>query len=83
MDSIGYRIEALKVYLEKQLGEEKFMDVYKYLEKTGSHGESQSDVDEESSVGKILKRTLGKAGLKFVPLIYQLLVCEDSYYTVS
>lgn len=30
-DSIGFRIEALRVYLEKQLGDEIFIKAYKYL----------------------------------------------------
>ncbi len=31
-DSIGYRIEALRLYLEKQLNESIFMKAYKYLQ---------------------------------------------------
>jgi hypothetical protein len=29
---MGYRIEALKVYLEKQLGEDIFLNSYKMLQ---------------------------------------------------
>ncbi len=31
-DSISYRIEALKVYLEQQLGDQTFLDIYKHLQ---------------------------------------------------
>jgi NIMA (never in mitosis gene a)-related kinase len=31
-DSISYRIEALRFYLEKQLGEETFIKAYQYLQ---------------------------------------------------
>lgn len=30
-DSIGFRIEALRVYLEQQLGDDIFIKAYKYL----------------------------------------------------
>jgi len=72
-DTIGYRIESLRLYLEKQLSEVVFMKIYKYLQVL--HG------DEENQTA--LKQILGKDKCKFLPLIYQLLVCEDSYYTQS
>lgn len=31
-DTIGYRIEALRVYLEQQLGADEFISVYKMLQ---------------------------------------------------
>lgn len=31
-DTIGYRIEALRVYLEQQLTEQTFLNAYKTLE---------------------------------------------------
>eukprot|EP00826_Nyctotherus_ovalis_P017615 TRINITY_DN15196_c0_g1_i4.p1 TRINITY_DN15196_c0_g1~~TRINITY_DN15196_c0_g1_i4.p1 ORF type:complete len:397 (-),score=113.93 TRINITY_DN15196_c0_g1_i4:148-1338(-) len=72
-DTIGYRIESLRLYLEKQLSEMVFMKIYKYLQVL--HG------DEENQAA--LRQILGKDKCKFLPLIYQLLVCEDSYYTLS
>ena len=70
-DSMGYRIEALRLYLEKQLSEVVFMKAYKYLQTLPG--------DEENH--EILKQLLGKEKGKFLPLLYQLLVCEDSYYS--
>eukprot|EP01022_Parablepharisma_sp_SALTPOND_P004767 TRINITY_DN120930_c1_g1_i1.p1 TRINITY_DN120930_c1_g1~~TRINITY_DN120930_c1_g1_i1.p1 ORF type:complete len:466 (-),score=64.76 TRINITY_DN120930_c1_g1_i1:57-1454(-) len=70
-DSIGYRIEALRLYLEKQLSETIFMKAYKYLQALQG--------DEENQM--VLKQLLGREKSKFLPLIYQLLVCEDSYYS--
>jgi NIMA (never in mitosis gene a)-related kinase len=66
-DTISYRIEALRVYLEKQLGEEPFYEAYRILQDGGEDGNSE------------LIKALGK-NMKFVPLIYQMIVCEDSYY---
>jgi len=69
-DTISYRIEALKVYIEKQLGEAPFYEAYEILQDiTGS------DVGNTELV-----KVLGKNHVKFIPLIYQLIVCEDSYY---
>ena len=31
-DTIGYRIEALRLYLEQQLGEDIFINIYKALQ---------------------------------------------------
>lgn len=30
-----------------------------------------------------MKKLLGKTKVRFLPLLYQLIVCEDSYYTAS
>jgi len=70
-DTIGYRIEALRLYLEKQLSETIFMKAYKYLVNLPGDEENQG----------VLKQLLGKEKSKFLPLLYQLLVCEDSYYS--
>ena len=63
------RIESLRVYLEKQLGEEPFYEGYRILQDiSGDEGNSE------------LAKVLGKINMRFVPLIYQMIVCEDSYY---
>ncbi|KAM3141150.1 hypothetical protein pb186bvf_006755 [Paramecium bursaria] len=68
-DTIGYKIEALRYYLEQQIGFELFMQVYQTIE-------SQ---DSESSM-KMINQFLNQDQRKYIPLIYQLIVCEDSYY---
>jgi len=69
-DTISYRIEALRVYLEKQVGEKPFFETYKIL----------SDMSSGEDANNELIRVLGKTNMKFIPLIYQMIVCEDSYY---
>jgi NIMA (never in mitosis gene a)-related kinase len=69
-DSMGYRIEALRVYLEGQLGEEAFIAAYQHLNNL------ENDEDENAIEGIV-----GAKKMKFVPLIHHLIVCEDSYYT--
>ena len=67
---MGYRIEALRVYLEGQLGDKVFIQAYHHLN-------NLSNEDEDSLIEKIV----GPKKNKFVPLIGHLIVCEDSYYT--
>lgn len=68
-DSMGYRIEALRVYLETQLGDQVFIGAYQHLA-------NLSNDDDDSNV---IESIIGKK-MKFVPLIHHLIVCEDSYY---
>lgn len=70
-DSQSYRIEALRVYLEEKLGETSFIAAYK-------HYVNISDINEE--VEAEIESILGDKKVKYVHLIYQLIVCEDSYY---
>ena len=67
-DSMGYRIEALRVYLETQLGDEVFIAAYQHLVNL------QNDDDDNT------ESIIGSKKMKFVPLIHHLIVCEDSYY---
>lgn len=67
-DTIGYRIETLRLYLEQELGAENFISVYRTLQ------EEKDSEDESTQI------VLEKPKEKFLPLIYQLIVCEDNYY---
>ena len=69
-DSIGYRIESLRVYLEQQFGEDLFLKVYKMLLE-------ETDKDEATEEAQKL---LGDKHSKYLGLIIQLLVCEENYY---
>ena len=68
-DSMGYRIEALRVYLENQLGDQAFVAAYQHL--TNLNEEDESNV---------IENIIGAKKIKFVPLIHHLIVCEDSYF---
>ena len=79
-------MEALRVYLEKQLGEETFCSVYKILSVfvillsaylMYMHIQNQDqDEDREDEIDKLL----GPSKSKFLPLLYQMIVCEDEYH---
>ena len=71
-DSMGYRIEALRVYLETQLGETALKGAYQ-------HFMSMDDNDDDE--GNAIDNIIGPKKLKFVPLIHHLIYCEDNYYT--
>ena len=71
-DSMGYRIEALRVYLENQIGDQAFQGVYKQLTNLSN--------DDDDNNDNIIESILGPKKMKFVPLVHQLIVSEDSYY---
>lgn len=60
-DSMGYRIEALRVYLENQLGDIPFLAAYKHL--------VNLSVDDESTNDE-LEGILGVKKMKYVTLIH-------------
>lgn len=68
-DSMAYRIEALRLYLETQLGDNIFISAYQHLINL------QNDDDDN-----VIEGIVGQKKMKFVPLIHHLIVCEDSYY---
>ena len=69
---MGYRIEALRVYLENQLGDQAFKAAYMHLTSLGN--------DDDENNDEVVAGILGRKKIKFVPLIHHLIVCEDSYY---
>ena len=70
-DSIYARIEALRMYLEQQLGIEEFREAYTCMM-------DSDDVDSE-----VLQRILGPKKLKYVSVIAQMIVCEEECYSNS
>ncbi|EAR94643.2 plant dual-specificity MAP kinase kinase family domain protein (macronuclear) [Tetrahymena thermophila SB210] len=75
-DSIFNRIEALKVYLERNLGEDLFIQIYQEIQ---LQDQNLSETDQTKRINSILNVDQQK----FIPLIYQMIFCEDSYYTNS
>ena len=60
-DSMGYRIEALRVYLEQQLGDIPFIAAYKHLVNLSS---------DEDTTNDELEGILGQKKMKYVMLIH-------------
>ena len=63
-DTLGSKIEALRAYLQKQIGDNNFLKAYTMIHE-------EKDEDYES-----VKNYLGQNKIKFIPLIVQLIVCE-------
>ena len=69
-DSLAYRIEALRLYIEHQLGISEFLLVYKHLT---SEKESEDDNAETDGI-------LSSKARSFLTLVTQLIACEDKFY---
>jgi NIMA (never in mitosis gene a)-related kinase len=70
-DSISYRIEALRVYLENNLTPDVFYACYKYLMNQNSNEDEQN---------RELLKLVGGKNERFLPMVYQMIVCEEQYY---
>ncbi len=68
-DSLAYRIEALRVFLEADLGADRFFGAYQRLAMLG-------DADDDDEVEADLGDRLGDK-IAYVQLIQQLIYCED------
>jgi len=69
-ESMSSRIETIRFHLEKHLGEDKLIEVWSFM--TSSHND-----DAEDGVYGLLE----PSQFKFIPLIYRLILCEESYYS--
>ncbi|CAJ1381251.1 unnamed protein product [Effrenium voratum] len=73
-DSLSYRIEALRLYLEKELGLKDFLLAYRCLQSAAK------DVLKEPHRAQDLDSILSSKAIGFLPLVTQLIVCEDEFY---
>jgi len=74
-DSLTYRVEALKVYLEQEIGLDAFLCLYRYL---------NASVQKESEfLGKqeSLESMVEARAIEYLPLVHQLIVCEDACFS--
>jgi hypothetical protein len=71
-DSIEYRVEALRQFLEQGIGLEKFTEAYQFITE-GADGLEPAQVDAQ------MRRIFSTPELlAYYPLIQQLIVCEES-----
>ncbi len=73
-DTTCSKIEALRYYLEKQIGD-KFYDVYKYIEVCFffflfSFIYLKFNKNQENTDDNLLESIIGPENIKFVPLIF-------------
>jgi len=81
-DSVGASIEIVKMYLEKELGDQKFTEAYRFLEVNFFCINKNKEPPKSNSLSgnAMLSEILGKSGIKYIPLLYQLLVHEGVFY---
>ena len=70
-DSVTEIVEELRMLLERELGAAAFVDVYNTMEQL-----APTD-DDDLTVRRIIE-VLGYEKVHFVPLIHQLIICEES-----
>lgn len=66
-DSLSYRVEALRVYLEQEVGLDAFLRLHRYLNAASAGGEDT----------RPLEVLVPPRAIEFLPLVHQLIVCED------
>lgn len=71
-ESQGSRIEALRQFLEKGLGLDKFLAAYRFMT------DSPDDITQEESDAQLKKILTTNEELDYFPLIQQLVVCEGA-----
>ncbi|CEM18804.1 unnamed protein product [Vitrella brassicaformis CCMP3155] len=73
-DTMGVRIESLKMYLEQEVGLDAFLAAYRYLQQAG---DAAAGADDQAEGGEAFPPSVGP----YLPLIHQLIVCEDHYFS--
>jgi hypothetical protein len=70
-DTAYSKIEAVHIYLEQELGVDKMISACAYI----------TDPPEGEEDSEHLKQIIGADHAKFIPLIYQLIVYSENYYS--
>lgn len=75
-DSLFFRIEALRMYLEKELGLDDFVTVYRFL-----NDSILPEAEQRGVRDRPLEMLVAPKAIEFLPLVHQLIVCEDQCFT--
>ena len=71
-DSIYSHMEALRMYLEKELGTRLLTAVYRYV--------TNVSLEEQDRVKKTVTGMLGEDKMKYFPVLLQLIACETIHF---
>ncbi|KAK9809093.1 hypothetical protein WJX72_009300 [[Myrmecia] bisecta] len=69
-DSAAHKVEALRAWLERRLGTDLFLKVYRKIE-------SLSQDEDEAAVAAQLLGLLGADKMPYLQLVHQLIICEE------
>eukprot|EP00698_Gefionella_okellyi_P002449 TRINITY_DN1230_c0_g1_i1.p1 TRINITY_DN1230_c0_g1~~TRINITY_DN1230_c0_g1_i1.p1 ORF type:complete len:754 (+),score=250.80 TRINITY_DN1230_c0_g1_i1:558-2819(+) len=72
-DSVAHRVESLRVFLEKMIGDDLFLKAYRILD-------AMTEQDDEDALTERVIALLGAQKKVYLPLINQMIVCEDLFY---
>lgn len=71
-DSIYSQLEALRMYLEKELGTRLLTAVYRYI--------TNVSLEEHDRIKQTVTAMLGEDKMKYFPVLLQLVACEAIYF---
>lgn len=71
-DSLSYRVEAIRQFIEKGLGLDKFIEVYRFIV---VESDEMNEIDANKKIHEILSTP---DELSYYKLIQQLVVCEET-----
>lgn len=71
-DSIYSQLEALRMYLEKELGTRLLTAVYRYI--------TNVSLEEHDRIKQTVTAMLGEDKMKYFPVLRQLVACEAIYF---
>jgi hypothetical protein len=76
-DSLAARIENLRMFIEKAVGVDAFLQAYLTLQNVQQGKFDDDDRDDGNRLNSELERVLGTDNMKIASLINQLIFCED------
>jgi NIMA (never in mitosis gene a)-related kinase 1/4/5 len=68
-DSLAAKVEALRVYLEQQMGLEPFLSLYRYME--------SFTIDEDPHIAADTIMQMVGENVRFIPMVHQLIASEE------
>lgn len=75
-DSLAAKVEALRVFLEQELGTEEFLQLYNLLEGLSPNSDTVVSAATVCSL-------VGEDKLQFIPLVHQLISCEELVHALN
>lgn len=69
--ALAAKAEALRTYLELELGPDKFGTLYRHMEGLSPQGDAQQAAEATLAL-------VGEANVHFIPLVHQLIASEEA-----
>ena len=69
--ALAAKAEALRTYLELELGADKFGTLYRHMEALSPEGDAEAAAEATLTL-------VGQANVHFIPLVHQLIASEEA-----